>query len=139
MLEWLQVLPDQKPMESTDDTLVRPQSGTPMDNPNAGSVTDPAQDIRNRNRTEESGNGGIHTTAGELMKDMAGLNEGAPPRPTHDFYRNQSFYYEGNLVEPQKQNEGIVLPSGKVINGDTGYAVPQNDKDLFKGSVFEKK
>ncbi|MBU1057607.1 MAG: conjugal transfer protein TraG N-terminal domain-containing protein [Proteobacteria bacterium] len=122
-----------------DDTLVRPQSGIPMDNPNAGSVTDPAHDIRNRNRTEESGNGGIHTTAGELMKDMAGLNKGAPPRPTHDFYRNQSFYYESNLVEPLKQDGGIVLPSGQVIRGDTGYAAPQNDKDFFKGSVFEKK
>ena len=122
-----------------DDTLVRPQSGLPMDNPNAGSVTGPAHDIRNRNRSEESGNGGIHTTAGELMKDMAGLNKGAPPRPTHDFYRNQSFYYEGNLVEPLKQNDGIILPSGKVIHGDAGYAAPQNNKEFFKGSVFEKK
>ncbi len=122
-----------------DDTLMRPQSGIPMDNPNAASVTDPAHDIRNRNRSEESGNGGIHTTAGELMKDMAGLNKGAPPRPTHDFYRNQSFYYEGNLVEPQKQTEGIVLPSGKVLYGEAGYAAPQNDTDFFKGSVFEKK
>lgn len=73
------------------------------------------------------------------MKDMAGLNKGAPPRPTHNFYRSQSFYYAGNLVEPQKQNGGIVLPSGRAIHGDADYTTPQNDKDFLKGSVFEKK
>ncbi|MGB3225458.1 MAG: conjugal transfer protein TraG N-terminal domain-containing protein [Desulforhopalus sp.] len=122
-----------------DDTLVRPKSGIPMDNPNAGPVTDPAQDIRNRNRTEESGSGGIHTTAGALMKDIAGLNNGAPPRPTHDFYRNQSFYYEGNLVQPLKQEGGVVLPSGMVIHGDTSSAAPGTGKDFWKGSVFKEK
>jgi hypothetical protein len=110
-----------------------------MDKPKAGSVTDPAQDIRNRNRTEESGNGGIHTSAGDLMKHIAGLGNGAPPRPTHDFYRNPSFYYEGNLVEPQKQDGGIVLPSGRVIHGDTSSAAPATSKNFWKGSVFEKK
>ena len=122
-----------------DSTLSRPQSGTPMDNPNAGSVTGPAQDIRTRNRTEESGSGGIHTTAGELAKDVAGLNHGAPPRPTHDLYRNQSFYYEGNLVQPEKHEGGIVLPSGRIIHGDAASSPPTNDEDFWKGSVFEKK
>jgi hypothetical protein len=122
-----------------DGTLTKPQSDIPMDNPNAASVTDTAHDIRNRNRTEESGQGGIHTTAGDLVKDMAGLNQGAPPRPTHDFYRNPSFYYEGILVEPQKQDGGIVLPSGRVIHGDAASAPPTNDEDFWKGSVFEKK
>jgi conjugal transfer mating pair stabilization protein TraG len=121
-----------------DDTLVRPQSDIPMDNPNAGSVTDPAQEIRNRNRAEEAGTGGIHTTLTGITKEMTGLNNGAPPRPTHDFYRNPSFYYEGNLVEPQRQDQGIVLPSGKVIHGDADYAPPKNNKDFWKGSVFEK-
>ncbi len=47
--------------------------------------------------------------------------------------------HEGNLVESQKQDRGIVLPSGMVIRGDAGYTPPQNDEDFFKGSVFEKK
>ena len=128
-----------KTFDIKDETLVKPQSTSPMDSPNAGSVIDPAQDIRNRNRTEESGNGGIHTTAGELVKEMAGLNKGAPPRPTHDFYRNPSFYYDGNLVEPQKQDGGIVLPSGRVIYGDSAHTPPTNNDDFWKGSVFEKK
>jgi hypothetical protein len=102
------------------------------------SVTDPARNIRNRNRAEESGNAGIQTTAGGLAKDMAGLNRGTPPRPTHDYYRNQSFYHEGNLVQPQRQ-DGIILPSGMIIRGDAAYTPPQNDKEFFKGSVFEKK
>ena len=38
----------------------------------------------------------------------------------------------------QRQDGGIVLPSGMVIRGDAGYTEPQ-DKDFFKGSVFEKK
>ncbi len=100
-----------------DDSLVSPSSGMPVDRPNAESVTGSANDIRNRNRTEESGNGSIHTTAGDLMKDISGLSNGTPPRPTHDFYRNQSFYYDGSLAEQQPQNEGLVLPSGRVIHG----------------------
>ena len=72
-----------------------------------------------RNRIEESGKGSVHTTAGELAKDIAGLNKDAPPRPTHDFYRNQSFYHKGNLVQPIDQ-EGIVFPSGRVIYGESG-------------------
>ncbi|WP_319549520.1 conjugal transfer protein TraG N-terminal domain-containing protein [Desulfogranum marinum] len=122
-----------------DDTLATPQSAIPMDSPKTAPVTDQAQGIRNRNRIEESGKGGIHTTARDLAQDITGLNKGAPPRPTHDFYRNQSFYYEGSLVEPQQQNGGIVLPSGKVIDGGAGYTAPQNTKDFLKGSVFEKK
>jgi hypothetical protein len=110
-----------------------------MDNPNAGSVTDPAQEIRNRNRAEEAGTGGIHTTLTGITKEMTGLNNGAPPRPTHDFYRNPSFYYEGNLVQPMKQETGIVLPSGRVIHGDAISAPPATDKDFWKGSVFENK
>ncbi len=122
----------------SDTTIAKPQSDIPLDNPNARSVTDPAHDIRNRNRIEESGSGGIHTTAGELTKDIAGLNKGAPPQPTHDFYRNQSFYYEGNLSQPQHQDGGLVLPSGRIIYSDPGNTTPQNDQDFLKGSVFEK-
>ncbi len=99
-----------------DDSLVRPSSDMPIDRPNADSVTDSAHNIRNRHHTEASGNGGIHTTAGELMKDVAGIKNGAPPRPTHDFYRNQSFYYQGDLAQPLQQ-DGLVLPSGKIIRG----------------------
>jgi conjugal transfer mating pair stabilization protein TraG len=128
-----------KTYDIKDDTLVRPQSGIPMDNPNAGSVTDPAQEIRNRNRDEEAGAGGIHTTVTGISKEMTGLNNGAPPRPTHDFYRNPSFYYEGNLVEPQKTDLRIVLPSSRVIHSDASSALPATDKDFWKGSVFEKK
>ncbi len=124
----------------SDGTLVTPKSARPMDSPNAESVTEPAQDIRNRNHTEESGNGGIHTTAGELAKDITGLNKNDPPRPTHDFYRNQSFYYEGDLVQPKKHEGGIVLPSGTIIYGETNSThSPDTDKDFWKGSVFEKK
>jgi hypothetical protein len=71
---------------------------------------------------------------------MAGLDQSALPRPTHDLYRNQSFYYEGNLVEPQHLEEGIALPSGKVVRGDASRdTLFQNDKEFWKGSVFEKK
>lgn len=120
------------------NNLTRPQADNPMDNPNADSVTDSARNIRHRNRTEKSGAGGIQTTAGELTKDIAGLNKDVPPRSTPDYYRNQSFYHEGNLVEPLKQDGGIVLPSGMVIRGDAGYT-PKNDEEFFRRSVFEKK
>jgi hypothetical protein len=122
-----------------DNSLSRPHSDVPMDNPNADSVTGPAHKIRERNRVEESGKGGIHTTSADLAKEMTGFKQGAPPRPTHDLYRNQSFYYEGNLVQPQENEGGIVLPSGKVIRGDETNPLPQNNKDFWKGSVFEKK
>jgi len=123
----------------TKDSFSTPQSGIPLDNPNADTVTDPATNIRRRNRLEESGGGGIHTTSGDLAGEMAGLKKGAPPRPTNDLYRNQSFYHEGSLVQPQKQDEGIVLPSGMVLRGDADYAPSENDEDFWKGSVFEKK
>jgi len=122
-----------------EGNLSPPLSDIPMNTPNPKTVTNPADDIRLRNRTEESGNGRIHTTAGKIVKDMAGKNKTDPPRSTHDFYRNQSFYHEGNLVEPQRLEKGIVLPSGIIIRGDAGYTPPENDKDFFKGSVFEKK
>jgi conjugal transfer mating pair stabilization protein TraG len=122
-----------------NNSLTSPQSDIPMNNPNADSVTDPARNIRNRNRAEESGAGGIKTTASGLAKDMSGLNKDTPPRPTHDYYRNQSFYHEGNLVQPLKQDGGIVLPSGIVIRGDAGYKPPKDDEEFFKGSVFVKK
>ena len=121
------------------ENFSRPLADKPMGSPHAETVTDPATNIRSRNRMEGSGKGGIHTTPGELAKEMAGLSKGAPPRPTHDLYRNQSFYYHGDLVEPQKQNGGIVLPSGMVIRGEPGSAVPQSDKEFWEGSVFEKK
>ncbi|HID70023.1 MAG TPA: hypothetical protein EYP35_06080 [Desulfobacterales bacterium] len=122
-----------------EGNLSPPSPDVPMNTPNPKTVINPADDIRLRNRTEESGNGRIHTTAGKIVKDMAGKNKTDPPRPTHDFYRNQSFYHEGSLVEPQRQEKGIVLPSGMVIRGDADYTPPENDKDFFKGSVFEKK
>lgn len=123
----------------TKDSFSTPQSGIPLDNPNADTVTDPATNIRRRNRLEESGEGGIHTTSGDLAGEMAGLKKGAPPRPTNDLYRNQSFYHEGSLVQPQKQDGGIVLPSGMVLRSDADYAPSDNDEDFWKGSVFEKK
>jgi len=55
------------------------------------------------------------------------------------YYRNQSFYHEGNLVQPLKQDEGIVLPSGIVIQRDANYKPPKNNDEFFKGSVFDKK
>ncbi len=58
------------------DNLKPPESGNPLDNPNAEPVTRPAQKIRDRNRLEESGRGGIHTTPGDLAKDISGLNKG---------------------------------------------------------------
>jgi conjugal transfer mating pair stabilization protein TraG len=121
------------------ENFLSPQSDTPLDNPNADLVTDPATDIRRRNRLEESENGGIHTSPGELAKEMAGMEQHNPPRPTHDYYRNQSFYHEGSLVQPETQSEGIVLPSGMVIRGGVDYTPPKNDDEFFKGSVFEKK
>jgi hypothetical protein len=122
-----------------EENFSTPQTETPVNAPNATPVTNSATNIRRRNLLEESGDGGIHTTSGELAKEMTGLKKGAPPRPTHDLYRNQSFYHEGNLVEPQKQNDGVVLPSGRVTYGDAGYTSADDDKDFWAGSVFEKK
>ena len=117
-----------------------PTSDIPLNNPNTKTVTDPADNIRSRNRVEETGRGGIRTTAGGIAKDMAGLNKFDPPSPTNDLYRNQSFYHQGNLTEPQKQNGGITMPSGRIIYGDSNVSVTSGDEDdFFKGSVFEKK
>jgi conjugal transfer mating pair stabilization protein TraG len=128
-----------KTFDVNGDSFSTPASKVPLDNPNPNAVTNPADDIHRRNRLEESGNGGIHTTAGGIAKDMAGLNKNDPLSPTSELYRNESFYYEGNLVHPQqRQSGGIVLPSGTVIHGKTGSEVPQDDKEFFKGSVFEK-
>ena len=122
------------------DNLFRPHADIAMDNPNAESVTNPAGAIRDRNRIEESGKGGIHTTIGGLAREITGLDDkNLQVRPTHDFYRNQSFYNEGNLVEPEKQDKGIVLPSGTVVHGDANYTPPKNDKDFWEGSLFEEK
>ncbi len=126
-----------KTYKVNDANLTTPNPTVPLDNPNAESTMDSAGDIRNRNRVEEAGNGSIHTTGKDLMKDIAGLNEKAPPRLTHDFYRNQSFYYEGNLAQPLDQSDGLVLPSGRVIHGNAETVSP-NQEDVLKGSVFDK-
>jgi hypothetical protein len=123
-----------------ENSFSNPTSELPLDNPNANAVTSPADDIHRRNRVEESGNGGIHTTSGEIAKDLAGLNKNDPISPTSELYRNESFYYEGNLVQPQqRQDGGIVLPSGVIIRGEADYKPPKNDEDFFKESVFKKK
>ncbi len=122
-----------------ESSFSNPISGVPLDNPNSKAVTDPAEAIHRRNRLEESGRGGIHTTADGIGKDMAGLNKHDLISPTSELYRNESFYYEGNLVQPEREDSGIVLPSGKVLRGGTGSEPPQDDNDFFKDSVFEKK
>jgi len=123
-----------------EENFSKPTSDISLDNPNNKTVTDPADNIRSRNHLEESGSGGIKTTAGGIAKDMAGLSKFDPPSPTNDLYRNQSFYHQGNLTEPQNQDGGITLPSGRVIYGTSGpSATSKNDADFFKGSVFEKK
>jgi hypothetical protein len=121
-----------------ESNFSNPTSDVPLDNPNAKAVTNPADDIHRRNRLEESGNGGIHTTAGGLAKDMAGFNKNNPISPTSELYRNEGFYYEGNLVHPQQKEGGIVLPSGTIIRGKADYTPPNTDEDPLKGSVFEK-
>jgi conjugal transfer mating pair stabilization protein TraG len=113
-------------------------SATLPDTPSAENVISPAEDIHRRNIQEESGKGRIHTDALGLAKDMAGLNADGPLRPSDEFYRNQSFYYGGTLVQPQGQEKGIVLPSGRVLYGDADYVPPKKDEEFFKGSVFEK-
>lgn len=122
-----------------EDSLRPPRSALKMNTPNGTSVTEQAHEIRTRNRLEESGGGGIQTTAGGHAKEMVAPNNTTPPKPTHDYYRNQAFYHDGSLVEAQRQEEGIILPSGRVIHGDAGYVPPENDKDFWNGSVFEKK
>jgi conjugal transfer mating pair stabilization protein TraG len=121
-----------------ENSFSKPTLDNPLDNPNPNAVTNPADDIHRRNRLEESGNGGIHTTAEGIAKDMAGLNKNDPISPTNELYRNESFYFEGNLVQPQQQDNGIVLPSGTIIHGGTGPEPRTDDKDFMKGSVFEK-
>jgi conjugal transfer mating pair stabilization protein TraG len=115
-----------------------PKLGSALNNPNNEAVTSPADDVHRRNLQEESGTGRIHTNALDIAKDIAGLNKDKSLRPTDEYYRNQTFYYGGTLVQPQK-HEGIILPSGTVIYGDPEYTPPQKDEDFFKGSVFEKK
>jgi len=121
----------------TDDSMSLTPKKTTLDNPSPEMITNPADDIRNRNRIEASGEGNVHTTAGKIAQDMAGADK--PPRPTHDFYRNPAFYHEGNLVEEQTSEGGIILPSGRIIQGDPGNKSFDTDKDFWKGSVFEKK
>ena len=121
------------------ENFSNPRTDGELDNPNGDTVTNPADDIHRRNLQEESGKGRIHTDAFELAKDIAGLNKDKPLRPTDEYYRNQNFYFEGNLVQPQKQEEGIVLPSGTVVYGDANYIPPKDDEEFLKGSVFEKK
>jgi hypothetical protein len=116
-----------------------PTSDIPIDNPNAKTVTDPADAIHRRNRVEESGEGGIKTTASGIAKEMIGKDHLQPISPTSNLFRNDAFYNEGSLVEPQQRPDGgIILPSGMVIRGDADYTASQ-DKDFLKGSVFEKK
>ena len=129
-----------KTFNTREENFSKPTPDISLDNPNSNTVTDPADNIRSRNRLEESGNGGIRTTAGGIAKDMTGLNKFDPASPVSDLYRNQSFYHYGNLTEPQNQNGGITLPSGRVIYGASGIpATSANDTDFFKGSVFEEK
>ena len=129
-----------KTFNTREENFSKPTPDISLDNPNSNTVTDPADNIRSRNRLEESGSGGIRTTAGGIAKDMAGLNKFDPPSPTNDLYRNQSFYHQGNLTEPQNQDGGITLPSGRIIYGTSdSSAISKNDADFFKGSVFEKK
>jgi len=81
-----------------ENRLSMPTSDAPLNNPNPNAVTSPADNIHRRNRLEESGNGGIHTTAGGIAKDMSGLNKNNPISPTSELYRNESFYYEPESV-----------------------------------------
>ncbi len=116
-----------------------PSPDQPLDNPSPRTVIDPADAIRERNRVEESGKGGIKTTAGGMAKEMVGADAHQPISPTSDLFRNDAFYNEGSLVEPrQRADNGIVLPSGMVIRDGEGHPTVE-DKDFFKGSVFEKK
>jgi hypothetical protein len=64
-----------------EENFDAPTSDIPLNNPNIKTVTDPADNIRSRNRVEEAGSGGIRTTAGGIAKDMAGLNKFDPPSP----------------------------------------------------------
>jgi hypothetical protein len=72
-------------------------------------TTDPAHDIRIRNRTEESGDGGIHTTAGELMKDMAGLNKGMPFILISLILEKQIYKDQENLVPAEQEMTHIAI------------------------------
>jgi hypothetical protein len=122
-----------------EKNMTAPVPDVPLNTPNAKAVTEPADGIRRRNRLEESGSGGIKTTAGGMAKEMIGKDNHQPISPTSDLFRNDAFYNEGSLVEPQQSLDGgTVLPSGLVIRGDTDAAAIE-DKDFFKGSVFEKK
>lgn len=121
-----------------EDSFSMPTSNVPLDNPNAKAVTDPADTIRDRHRMEELGNGGIHTTAGGIVREMAGLNAYQPISPTSELYRNDAFYNEGRLPE-QREGRTIVLPSGMVLRGTASVEPSEDDKTFFKGSVFEKK
>jgi conjugal transfer mating pair stabilization protein TraG len=124
-----------------DKNMTAPAPDVPLKSPNAKTVTEPADGIRRRNRLEESGKGGIKTTAGGMTKEMVGGDNHQPISPTSDLFRNDTFYNEGSLVEPQQRPDGgIVLPSGTVIRSDADYtALEEKDKDFFKGSIFEEK
>jgi conjugal transfer mating pair stabilization protein TraG len=128
-----------KTFSINEENFSKPSAAVPLNNPNVDAVTDPADAIHRRNRLEESGKGGIHTTAGGIVKEMAGAEKHQPISPTSSLYRNEDFYNQGNLVELQpRTGGGIVLPSGTILRGDENYTVTTGN-DLLKGSVFEKK
>ena len=122
-----------------EKNMSEPAPDVPLNNPNAKTVIDPADAIRRRNRLEESGSGGIKTTSGGMAKEIIGKDNHQPISPASDLFRNDAFYDEGSLVEPQQRPDGgIVLPSGTVIRRDADYTAAEN-KDFFKGSIFEEK
>ncbi|MFP7756229.1 conjugal transfer protein TraG N-terminal domain-containing protein [Thermodesulfobacteriota bacterium B35] len=122
-----------------EKNMSAPAPDTPLDRPNAKSVTDPADAIRRRNRFEESGKGGIKTTVGGMFKEIIGQDKHQPISPVSDLFRNDYFYNEGSLVGSQQRPDGgIVLPSGTVIWGDGDYTPPAKDENPFNGSIFEQ-
>ncbi len=114
-----------------------PPQAPPLTSPTPDSVSDQASTIHQRNREEETGQGRIHVTAGDIAKDMMGINEPQPLRPTDEYLRNQSFFFDGKLVQPEKA-QGITLPSGRIIYGTEKNIPDPNDEEFMRNSVFDK-
>jgi len=86
-------------------------------------------------RLEESGQGGLHSSAGGMAKEMAVSSKHDPFNPTGDLYCNKSFYDEGNLTGPrQKQRSPPISVKERLVTApglyDSGYGHYEAKKAL---------
>jgi conjugal transfer mating pair stabilization protein TraG len=112
-----------KTLNATNKGFDAPKSVSPLDRPNAGDVTARAEEIRDINRREEAGEGGIQTSGSGILKETLGQGNEITAYSLHRFHSHASFY-KGSLSNSDRGgSEGITLPSGSVIMPD-GTLIP---------------